>query len=569
MRYSQTFGKTKKVTKEFDSTNATLLIKAGFIDQTMAGVYTYLPLGLRVLTKIENIVREEMDKISAEILMPGLSPKEWWELTDRLNTIDVQFKVVGANKESVKKNDTEYVLNASHEEVVTPLAKKFNVSYKDLPFSVYQIQTKFRNEARPKSGLLRGREFRMKDMYSFHKNAEELKGYYQKAKEAYERVYARVGIGKDTYFAAASGGIFTEGYSHEFQTRCETGEDLIFYVPSTKEAFNKEIAPAKAPTTSVKEPMRELKAVFGEGIVGVDDLCNFLKITPDTTTKTLIYTTDRDTIIAVVRGDYDVNEEKLRKVAKVTHLELASQETVQKLTGAKIGYAGIYNLPKDVRVFMDDAIELLVNFETGANKTNYHITNMNWERDVARPDNYYDIKMAKEGDIYPATGEGYETFKASEVGNIFPLYDKYTKAFDYYFNDKDGSQKIVQMGCYGLGTSRVMGVVVEKFHDDKGIVWPESIAPFKVHMIGMNLDDALVNEKASAIYKQLLAQNIEVLFDDRIETTAGEKFADADLIGIPYRVIISKKTGDKVEVKKRAEKAVTVMSVEELIKIVK
>lgn len=568
MRYTQTFGKTKKTSKDFDSINATLLIKAGFVDQVMAGVYTYLPLGARVLSKIENIVRDEMSKISSEVFMPSLSPMELWQATGRLEKIDVQFKVSGANKLSVQKNDAEYVLNSTHEEVVTPLAKKFNISYKDFPFSVFQIQTKFRNEARPKSGLMRGREFRMKDMYSFHQTPEDMKTYYQTVKEAYFKAFERMGLGKDTYYVAASGGVFTDDYSHEFQTKCDTGEDLIFFSPKTSVAFNKEVAPSKAPArsiTSADQTPKPLQEVFGENIKGVDDLCKFLNISADNTTKTLIYEADEKIIIAVVRGDYDVNEEKLRKVANAKSLQLATTEDVKKTTGAEVGYAGIYNLPKNIEVFMDDALEDLVNFETGANKTNYHMINMNWGRDVEKPAKFYDIKTAKEGDLFPETGEVYETFKGSEVGNIFPLYTKYAEAFDYKYNDKDGTQKIIYMGCYGLGTSRAMGVIVEKFHDDKGIIWPESIAPAKVHLVGINLADAEILAKANTLYSMLLENKLEVLFDDRIDASAGEKLGDADLMGIPYRLVISKKTGEQVEFKKRTDEKAELISVPEML----
>lgn len=565
MRYSKLFGKTSKSSKEYDSANATLLIKGGFIGQTMAGVYTFLPLGLKVLTKIENIVREEMDKIGHELLMPGLAPKELWEISGRFETVDVLFKVDGANKASQQKNGATYVLNPTHEEVITPLAKSFNYSYKDLPFAVYQIQSKYRNEARPKSGLLRTREFRMKDLYSFHKSEAELKEYYAIAKEAYTKVYARLGLGKDTYYVAASGGDFTEDFSHEFQTQCETGEDLIFLDKKSGLAFNREVAPSKTPLTHREEKQKPLEKVYGEHIVGVADLCEFLKTTPDRTTKTLIYDTNIGSIIASVRGDYDVNELKLQKVAKVKWLKLCESQTIKKLTGAEVGYAGLVNLPKEVPLFIDDSVEPLVNFETGGNETNYHIVNVNWDRDIKKPEKFYDFKLAKEGDLYPETGAAYESFKASEVGNIFPLNTKFSEAFNYYYTDESGEQKIVYMGSYGIGCSRLMGVIVEKFHDDKGIVWPENVAPFNVHLIGLNLEDSAVKKTAEGVYSKLVDKGVEVLFDDREDISAGEKFADADLIGIPYRVVVSKKTGAQVEVKKRTEDKGTLQDLDNLL----
>jgi prolyl-tRNA synthetase len=564
MRYSKLFGKTKKSSKDFDSVNATLLIKGGFVDQTMAGVYTYLPLGLRVLSKIENIVREEMNKIGDELLMPALVPQELWQTTGRYETVDILFKASGANELSKALNDAEYVLSPTHEDTVTPLAKKFNVSYKDLPFGVYQIQNKYRNEARPKSGLLRGREFRMKDLYSFHKDEAELKAYYNAAIDSYFNVYEKLGLRNDTYLTAASGGDFTEDFSHEFQIKCETGEDLVFRVKSKDICFNKEVAPSKAPMPKQETKIKDREDVFGEGIIGVEDLCKFLKITPDQTSKTLIYVTDtNEVIVTSLRGDYEVNELKLKKAAHVKSLKLADEKTVKKVTGADVGYAGIVNLPKDIKVFIDDSLENLVNFETGANKTNYHIANVNWGRDVTKPEKFYDIKTAKEGDMYPETEEVYEVFIASEAGNIFPLYTKYSEAFNYKYLDKDGSQKLVYMGSYGIGISRIMGILVEKFHDEKGIVWPENAAPFKIHLLGINIDDEAVKSRAEEVYEKLIKEGIEVLYDDRSDVTAGEKFADADLIGCPFRVVVSKKTGDKIEVKKRGEAKAEVITLEE------
>ncbi len=425
MKYTKLFGRTKKSAKEFDSVNATLLHKAGFIDQTMAGVYTFLPLGLRVLTKIENIVREEMNKIASEILMPSLGPKELWEKTGRIETIDVMMKTSAANPAALEKNPAEYILNPTHEEIVTPIAQKFYPSYKDLPQAVYQIQTKFRNEARPKSGLMRGREFRMKDLYSFHATMEDFKDFYEKSKQHYANVYNKLGIGHDTFITLASGGDFTKEFSHEFQTKCDHGEDYVFYVESKDVYYNREVAPTKS-------------------------------------------------------GN-----------------------------------------------------------------------------------------LAEEGDVFPETGEKYQMFKASEVGNIFPLGTKFTKAFDYTYTDDKGEKQPIIMGSYGIGTSRLMGVIVEKCFDEKGIIWPINIAPFRVHLLGLGMDQEEIYNKSHEIYEILINSGIEVLFDDRVDVGAGEKLGDADLIGCPYRVVVSKKAGDKLEVKLRNEKESKLMSVEEVVEITK
>lgn len=400
----------KTVPKDAEAINQKLLVQAGFIHQEMAGVYTFLPLGLKVISKIETIVRKHMDEIGSELLMPALSPKEYWRTTGRLETIDVLFKASAANEVSLAKSDAEYILCPTHEDVITPIIKSYNPSYKDLPVSVYQIQTKFRNEPRAKSGLLRCREFRMKDLYSFHVDEADFKRFYDEAKIVYMDIFKEIGIGDDTMIALASGGDFTKDYSHEFQTRCENGEDTIYLDKATGIAYNKEVKPEGA--------------------------------------------------------DNDPN---------------------------------------------------------------------------------------------------FEIFSASEVGNIFPLGVKFTKANNYEYTDKDGVKKPIIMGSYGIGISRLMGVLVEKFHDEKGIHWPKNVAPFLVHLI-----DLKQTNEAKEIYETLKKQNIDVLWDDR-EASAGEKFAEADLIGCPVRVLVSSRSiqSGGVEVKLRTESEGKIVSIEKLIEYIK
>jgi prolyl-tRNA synthetase len=567
MRYSQLFGKAKKSTKTYDSINATLLQRAGFIDQVMAGVYTYLPLGVRVLNKIENIIREEINQIGQEIFMPALTPKSAWQQTERLETVDILMKTVQANKFALAKNASEYILNPTHEEVVVPLGQKFVFSYKDFPFALYQIQTKFRNEPRVKSGLFRGREFRMKDLYSFHTSIKDFKKYYEKSKEVYKRIFEKLGLGKDTVIVLASGGSFTDDYSHEFQTFCKTGEDTIFYVKSKNIYYNREIAPSQAPKVKYKDKkLLPQKDVLGRGIIGVEELAKFLKLPVEKTTKTLIYQTDDDRIIAaVVRGGYSINEDKLRKIAKCKALKLVPSEVVKNVTGAEIGYAGILNLPKNIKVYIDESVGGRLNFETGANKTNYHSINVNFGRDLPYPQKFYDIKVAKEGDLCPETKEIYQVKKAAEVGNIFPLYTKFTDAFDYKFIDRDGKEKPIYMGCYGIGSSRIMGVIVEKYHDKQGIIWPKEVAPYQIHLIGLDLREKNVKYNCYNIYNKLLKQGVEVLFDDREDVSVGEKFATADLIGIPIRLVFSQKTGQKIEWKERDKEKKRMVTINEIM----
>ena len=554
MKYSLIFGKTNKTAKSFDSINATLLQKAGFIDQVMAGVYTFLPMGIRVLTKIENIVREEMDKIACEVLMPALSPRELWARTGRINSVDVLMQTVAANEASLAKNDSKYILNSTHEELVTPLAQKYTFSYKQLPLALYQVQTKFRNEPRAKSGLLRCREFRMKDLYSFHASSEDLKAYYEIVKNSYKEIFKRVGLGNDTFVALASGGDFTDDYSHEFQTKCNSGEDMIFHAKNANLHFNREIAPSKSPLPAQDQTVKDKQEVLGEGIIGVTELAKFLNIQVTSTTKTLFYKADGKMIAAAVRGDYEVNEIKLKKVLNCKNLALATALEIKEKTGAEVGYAGIINLAEGIEIIFDDSLKDRVNFETGANKTNYHVINLNFDRDLPLPSQFVDIKLAKEGDIYYETNEVYEVYKGSEVGNIFPLYTKFSDDFDFRYTKEDGSESPVYMGCYGIGTSRIMGVVVEKFHDDKGIIWPAAIAPFQIQIIALNMEEEQVKANANELYELLKKSGYEVLFDDREDMNAGAKFADADLIGIPLRIIISKRNLEQYELQFRDQR---------------
>ncbi len=553
--------RTLKNSKEFGSINATYLTRGAFIDMTMAGVYTFLPLGLRVLNKIENIIRKEMDEIGVELSMSALSSRQHWEQTGRIDHVDVLMKTSGANEASKNKSTNEYILNPTHEELITPIAKKFNKSYKDFPFAFYQIQTKFRNEARAKSGILRGREFRMKDLYSFHTSQDCLKEYYEKSKIVYANVFKKLGLGDSTYITLASGGDFTDDYSHEFQTKCKSGEDEIFLDKKLNIAYNKEVSPSKAENYEQDSQLKEMEDIRGENIKGMKELSEFLKLPYHKCVKTMIYEIDDQKVVAVaIRGDYKINEYKLKKILGCKILKLANEETIKRVTNAEVGYAGIINLPESVRVIFDDALENMTNFECGANKTHFHTVNVNWDRDVQRPDKFYDVKEAKEGDSNPESGDKFEVFAASEVGNIFPLNTKFSKALNYTFTDKNGEEKPIYMGCYGIGSSRIMGLIVEMFNDEKGIIWPEQIAPFKVHLIDIKSSE----NRAEEIYKQISDAGVEVLFDDR-DVSAGEKFADADLIGNPIRLVISDRNQGKIEWKNRNEDKTELLEISEVM----
>ncbi len=546
MRLSKIFTKTsKESTADASSVNANLLVRGAFISKTMSGVYSFLPLGMKVLSKLENILREEMDKIGSEVFLPALSPKKNWEQTGRLNSVSVLFEARGANQSSRKTNDTSYVLNSTHEEVVTPLVQQFVQSYRDLPTACYQIQTKFRNEARPKSGILRGREFRMKDLYSFHDSKECMMDFFlNKAIPTYQSYFNRIGLGNKTVVALASGGDFSTEPSREFQTLIENGEDLLFYDDSSETWYNREIAPclAKVWDNSTEQEQKRVD-VLGEGIVGVEELARFLKIEVERTTKTLLYSVDNERLVAVaVRGEYEVNEEKLKNVLNCKTLSLASAEEVEKVTSAKVGYAGPINLPENVQIIWDESCKNRKNFECGANKTNEHSINVNFGRDLPKPEEFYDVKTAREGDLNPKTSVTYKTAKGSEAGNVFTLFTKFSEAFDFKYIDQNGKAKPVYMGCYGIGTSRIMGILAEIFHDEKGLKWPANIAPAKFYIVPIGKPSEQSLEEAEKIYASLSEKNIDAIIDDREDASIGFKLKDSELIGCPYRIVVSKKT---------------------------
>lgn len=562
MKMSQLFTKTSKtVPADEVSKNACLLIQAGYIHKEMAGVYSFLPLGLRVLNNIAQVIREEMNAIGGqEVSMPALQVKERYELTGRWDdaVVDVWFKTKLAS-------GADLGLGFTHEENLAPIVKQYISSYKDLPLAIYQIQTKFRNELRSKSGLMRGREFLMKDMYSFAINQKQHDEFYEKSQQAYAGVYKRLGIGDRTVMVLASGGSFSK-YSHEFQTFSDAGEDIIFQTADGT-YYNREIAPAKVAQPNKHEVPAEYKEVLGKGVVGVQALLKHLGINIEKSTKTLFYTTDAgEFIVAAVRADYDINELKLCDAAGCERVSLATEESVEKLTGTSVGYAGIVNLPDGLRVFMDDSLHGLCNFETGTNKIDCHAVNVNFGRDVAVPEKFYDIKLARPGDLEPTTGKPMRTQKAIEVGNIFTLGTKFSAPFELTVPDKRGQNRTVLMGCYGIGASRVMGVIAELLSDERGLVWPEAIAPFKVYLARLGAE-AGVMKAADEAYKRLTTAGVMVLYDDR-DARPGEKFADADLMGIPYRLVISSKTVAQglVEQKKRIDAKTDMMSLELVIK---
>jgi prolyl-tRNA synthetase len=409
--------------------------------------------------------------------------------------------------------------------------------------------------------MLRGREFLMKDLYSFARDQQQHEEVYEEIAAAYHKVYERLGIGDSTYRVKADGGIFTKRFSDEFQTRSPIGEDTIFHAPHSDIYFNQEVAPSKAPLQEQPEEQLPMEEKLTPGVVGVEQLAATLGVPVDRTVKTMLYVIDDKVTAVAVRGDYIVNEIKLRMALDAKSVTLADEATVVQVTGAEIGYAGLIGLPNDVQIVADDSIEPLVNFELGANKTNYHNVNVNWGRDVPKPARFYDVTEAKKGDVHPESGMTYEVFKAVEVGNIFPLESKYTDLLDMYYTDEEGKRQSLIMGCYGIGISRLMGVIAEHFADDKGLVWPKNIAPYTVYLVAIGKKGTA---QADSIYDRLQKQGVEVLYDDR-DARPGEKFADAELLGIPYRVTCSDRLGEMVECTERQSGEMNVLTPDELL----
>jgi len=513
-----------------------LMLRAGLIRQVVAGAYSYLPLGYRSLRKIEAIVREEMNRAGAiELHMPAMHPIEWWEQTGRVAAMgEVLLRIGGGSGDDWRART---VLGPTHEEVITETAKAYINSYKQLPINLYQIQTKFRGEARPKSGVLRTREFLMKDAYSFHLTKEGPGGLdegYQKMYDAYCAIFSRCGL-PYVVVEAESGPIGGDA-SHEFMVPTEAGEDYLVQSEDGKYAANLERAAVAAIADANDGKNEALREVHTPNLRTIDEVSGFLKCTPSKMIKTIIYEVGGEPLVALVRGDHEVNEAKLGRVAGVGRVTPAGPELIRKLTGAEVGFAGPVGLK--ARVIADQAVTLLHDAVTGANKTDYHITGVNPGRDFTIKESG-DIRTAVEGDRAPH-GSPLSFKKCIEIGHVFKLGTKYSAAMEATCLDHDGKAKPFIMGCYGIGLNRIMAAAIEAFHDDKGILWPMSIAPFQVVICALDLREAAVMSLAEKLHDELEAAGVDVLLDDR-DARPGFKFADAELIGFPIRVTVGKK----------------------------
>ncbi len=556
MKIQNLFGmRIKENPKDAELISHKLLVRAGFLRQNATGIYSNLPLLQRVLLKISEIIREEMNAIDGqEILMPLIQPKEMWEKTGRYQTIKeelLRFK---------DRWDKGMVLAMTHEEAVSFLAKTEIASYKQLPLMVYQIQLKFRDEPRCRGGIIRVREFTMKDGYSFHRDEECLKEYYERVFKAYENIFKRAGL-KNVIAVQADPGMMGGRISHEFMLLVPSGEDTIIYCDKCGYKANKEVAVSNV--ISYKEEPKELKLVETPDQKTIEEVANFLGLPKYKTVKAVFYADDKDQVyLVMIRGDREVNETRFKKLINSTFIRFADNDEIIKF-GAIPGYASCIGVKKDLKIFVDKTVLESNNLVAGANKEGYHYINFNFSRDV-------DIKdfpnmviesfvSVEQEDQCPQCNSNLKVARGIEIGNIFQLGDKYTRSYDIKVLDENGKTFFPVMGCYGIGVGRLAGSIVEESNDEKGIIWPITVAPFEIHIVSLNLKNPEVYDKANTLYNELKESGFEVLIDDR-EESAGIKFADADLIGIPFQIIVSQKLLEKkqyeIKIRSTSEKMI-------------
>lgn len=513
-----------------------LMLRAGLIRKLASGLYNWLPMGLRVLRKVENIVREEMDRSGAqELLMPVVQPAELWEESGR-------WQQYGGELLRIKdRHERDFCLGPTHEEVITDLIRNELKSYKQLPANFYQIQTKFRDERRPRFGVMRAREFLMKDAYSFHMDQDSLDETYQVMFDTYHRIFQRLGL--DFRAVQADSGSIGGSSSHEFHVLAQSGEDDIAFSTESQFAANIEMAEALAPAGERPSPGEAMQDIATPGQKTIEEVSVFLKVSPEQTVKTLLVLGEKDedenqeVIALILRGDHSLNEIKAEKIEGVASpLTFIGEDLVEEASGAPVGSIGPVGLK--LRTIVDRSAAHLANFVCGANKADHHLINVNWERDVALNE-VADLRNVVEGDPSPDGKGTLEIKRGIEVGHIFKLGDKYSQAMNANVLDENGKARIMEMGCYGIGVSRIVASAIEQNHDDNGIIWPLAIAPFELALVPLNMHKSeIVAEKTEALYTELQALGIDVLMDDRNERP-GFKFADMELVGIPHRLVIS------------------------------
>lgn len=534
MRTSQFLLVTQKETPaDAEIVSHKLMLRSGMITKLASGIYTWLPLGLRVLKRVENIIREEMNRIGAgEILMPAIQPAELWAESERWDQYGPDMLRIN------DRHGREFCFGPTHEEVITDIARNKIRSYKQLPMVFFQIQMKFRDEIRPRFGVMRAREFLMKDAYSFHHDSKSLEETYQKMYEAYSTIFTRLGLNFRAVLADT--GSIGGHFSHEFQVLAYSGEDLLAFSDSSDYAANVERAEALAPAITRPAPTTKMELVDTAKNYTVEDVCQFLGVKTSNLIKTLLVVGEDDEIVALaLRGDHELNAIKATKHPKVASpLRFADDEAIKRLLGCKPGCIGPVDLKIPLIVDRDAAV--LADFVCGANKDNQHYQHVNWERDAALPE-IADLRNVVVGDISPDSQGKLQFARGIEVGHIFQLGDKYSKAMNANVCDEAGKARPMLMGCYGIGVSRIVAAAIEQNHDENGIVWPEPLAPFQIVLIPINLSKSYrLREMCEKIYAELIEAGYDVLYDDRQERP-GVLFADADLIGIPHRLILGEK----------------------------
>ncbi len=510
-----------------------LMIRAGLIRKLATGLYTWLPLGLRVLRKVEQITRQEMEKTGAlEVLMPALQPADLWQETGR-------WDLYGPELARLKdRHDRDFCLGPTHEEIITDLARNELKSYKQLPITYYQIQTKFRDEIRPRFGIMRCREFIMKDAYSFHSDEQSLQETYDLMYQAYSNIFSRLGL---RYRAViADSGSIGGAVSHEFHVLADSGEDAIAFSTESEYAANTEKAEALMPSGTRPEPGKKLTLVDTPNQHSIEEVCNFFKIEGKQCLKTLIVKADdeQNSLIALLlRGDHELNMIKAEKLPGIASpLTFASDEEIKQSIGCEPGSIGPIGLK--IPVIIDRSATLLADFVCGANQTGKHYSGVNWQRDLPLPERVEDLRLIVEGDVSPDGKGKLIIARGIEVGHIFQLGSKYSEAMKAAVINEDGKNQTMIMGCYGIGISRIVAAAIEQSHDDKGIIWPTNLAPFQIALCPMNIHKSVrLREAAERLYQQMLDAGLDVLFDDR-KVRAGFMFSDMELIGIPHRIVL-------------------------------
>jgi len=549
VRYRQSLIPTlKQEPSDAEVISHKLMVRAGMIRQIARGIYDFLPLGLRVVRKVEQIVREEMDRAGAqEILMPAICPAELWQESGRWE----QY-----GKELLRMKDRyerDFCFGPTHEEVVTDIVRREVRSYRELPLNLYQIQTKFRDEVRPRFGLMRGREFIMKDAYSFHAGADDLNREYQNMADTYRRIFQRCGL--NTRQVESDTGAIGGRRAHEFQVLADSGEDAIVSCSKCEYAANVEKAEIGCRPARAAGTVNALKKVRTPEKRTIEEVAAFLAEPPERFIKTLLFVTSSgETIAALVRGDHELSEIKLRNALGVPWVALADAATVQRVSGADVGFAGPIGL--SLRILADAGLRGISGAVTGANETDHHLVDVSQQRDFPNAE-FADLRLARAGDACPRCAGGvFDGHRGIEVGNIFYLGTKYSAPMKATFLDAAGQEQPIEMGCYGIGITRTAAAAVEQFHDDNGIIWPLPLAPAHVHLVPVNISDQRMRETAEDLYAKLQTAGVEVLIDDR-EERPGIKFKDADLIGIPLRLTIGAKSLDRncVEFKRRTDKS--------------